>query len=252
MRQTNRRRSPARSPVPVRTLLNGTLRGLALMSLIGLFAVAGWWFNQALVVKSWQIRGLPESLENTMDERLKELQPLDLVHAWPARLRRHLLSSMPDLAEVNIARRLPDRLEIAATMRMPVALWRNTQGTVQLVDGQGAAYRALKAGEVLDLPLLRVEADELDAGVALLLKLKQVDTASYARLSEWISEDDGWKLNFDRGRCWLLPRDVNAAQRMDQVIALMQDSRWKNGDWRIDVRATTRWYIRKSKLGGMV
>jgi len=252
MRQTNRRRSPARAPVPVRKVLSGMLRGLSVMSVIGLFAVAGWWFNQALVVKSWQISGLPESLENTMDERLQELQPLDLVHAWPASLRRHLLSTMPDLAEVNIARRLPDRLEIMATVRMPVALWRNAQGTVQLVDGKGAAYRPLRAGEMLDLPLLRVEADELDVGIALLLKLKQVDSASYARLSEWIGEDDGWKLNFDRGRCWLLPRGTFAAQRMEQVIALTQDSRWKNGDWRIDVRATTRWFIRKSKLGGMV
>lgn len=105
MSQANRRRNATRPHVQVRSILQGTLRGLAVLSLIGLFAAAGWWFNQALVVKSWQIRGLPESMENAMDEQLKGLQPLDLVHAWPSRLRTHLLSSMPDLAEVNIARK---------------------------------------------------------------------------------------------------------------------------------------------------
>jgi len=252
MSRQNRRRSSARRTVVFRRILHALGRGLAVLSLAGLMAAAGWWLNQAFTVQSWQIHGVSGSLEIAMQGTLKDMQPLDLLHAWPSRLRTRLLTGMPDLAEVNIARRLPDRLEIAATVRMPVALWRNAKGLVLLVDGQGAAYRPLKAGEKLDLPLLRVPADQLDESMALLLQLRQQDAARYAQLSEWVAEADGWKLNFERGRCWLLPRGEQAAQRIRQVLALMQDRRWKHGDWRIDVRAESRWYIRKSKPGGMV
>jgi len=252
MSRTNRRRKPARKGVVLRSILRGVSRTLAVLSLAGLMFASGWWLNQALTVQAWQIHGIPEPLEIAMEEKLKALQPLDLLHAWPSHLRIQLLQSLPDLAEVNIARQLPDRLEITATMRMPVALWRHAQGPVQLVDGHGVAYRPLKAGEAIDLPFLRVSADELDEAMTLLLKLKQMDVSRYAQLSEWVSETGGWKLNFDRGRCWLLPHGDLADDRMEQVLTLMQNDRWKHGDWRIDVRADTRWFIRKSKLGGMV
>ncbi|HCS12925.1 MAG: hypothetical protein CO017_07010 [Zetaproteobacteria bacterium CG_4_8_14_3_um_filter_59_5] len=252
MSQTNRRRAPTRSVVSPRRVLFGLLRGMALASVACLLLAAGWWLNQALAVQSWQVHGVPEALETAIDKQLNDMQPLDLAHAWPSLLRSRLLDSLPDLAEVNISRHLPDRLEISASMRMPVALWSDTSGTVQLVDGHGLAYRPLKPGEGLDLPVLRVPADEVKQSVALMLRLKQMDDARYATLSEWIAEPDGWKLNFDRGRCWLLPKGDGAAERIGQVMALMQDHRWKDGDWRVDVRASTRWFIRKSKLGGMV
>jgi len=252
MSQMNRRRSPAGSHVSFRRVLRSLLRGVAVLSLVGLLAAAGWWLNQALAVQSWQVHGVPEPMEIAIGEQLNAMQPLDLVHAWPSRLRARLLSSLPDLAEVNISRHLPDRLEIAATMRMPVALWRDAQGVVQLVDGKGSPYRPLKPGDMLDLPLLRMPADDVRESVALLLRLKQMDDARYASLSEWASDEGGWRLNFDRGRCWFLPRGPQAIGRIKQVLALTQDKRWKDGDWRIDVRAATRWFIRKSKLGGMV
>jgi len=252
MIRSNRRRKPGRKAASVRRIMRGLLQGLALSALASLMVTGGWWLNRALTVQTWQIHGVPEILEVAIEKELKGQEPLDLVHAWPSRLRIHLLGAIPDLAEVNIVRQLPDRLEISATMRMPVGLWRNSKGTVQLVDGQGLAYRPLKAGEMLDLPLLRVSAEELGESVALMLKLKQEDETRYARLSEWIGEGDAWKLNFERGRSWLLPRGSLAGDRMEQVIALMQGPRWKNGDWRIDVRADNRWFIRKSKLGGMV
>jgi len=252
MIRSNRRRKAGRKTAVARHIVQGVLRGLAVSLLVTLLVAGGWWLNQALTIQSWQIHGVSEELEIAIEEELKGLQPLDLVHAWPSHLRSHLLGALPDLAEVNIVRRLPDRLEIGATMRMPVGLWRGAEGAVQLVDGRGLAYRPLKAGEVLDLPLLRVSADELDESVGLLLKLKQEDALRYARLSEWIGETDTWKLNFDRGRCWLLPRGSLAGKRIEQVLALMQGNRWKHGDWRIDVRAENRWFIRKSKLGGMV
>jgi len=252
MSRPNRRRSPDRSVAVRRRVLRSMARGAFALSVTGLLLATGWWLNQALAVQSWQIHGVSKPLEVAIAEQLNSMQPLDLVQAWPSRLRSRLLSRLPDLAEVNISRHLPDKLEVTATMRMPIALWRDAHGVVQLVDGKGMPYRPLKPGEMLDLPLLRVPAGDIQDSVALLLRLKQMDNARYARLSEWASEEDGWRLNFDRGRCWLLPRGEQAAERIEQVLALMQDSRWKNGDWRIDVRAARRWFIRKSQLGGMV
>lgn len=188
MSQTNRRRAPTRSVVSPRRVLFGLLRGMALASVACLLLAAGWWLNQALAVQSWQVHGVPEALETAIDKQLNDMQPLDLAHAWPSLLRSRLLDSLPDLAEVNISRHLPDRLEISASMRMPVALWSDTSGTVQLVDGHGLAYRPLKPGEGLDLPVLRVPADEVKQSVALMLRLKQMDDARYATLSEWIAE----------------------------------------------------------------
>jgi len=257
MSRVNRRRAPARKAVSKKfvtgkALMHGLLRTVAMSGIAAVLLAAGWWLNQALSVQSWQIRGVPEPLEVAIDKQLGGMQPLDLVHAWPSALQGRLLDSLPDLAEVNIARKLPDRLVISASMRMPVALWRDKDGVVQLVDGKGIAYRPLRPGEGQDLPLLRVAAENVAESVMLMLRLKQMDDARYASLSEWIGEPDGWRLNFDRGRCWLLPRGELAAPRMTRVLALMRDSRWKNGNWRVDVRASTRWFIRKSKPGGMV
>lgn len=252
MRQANRRRTPPRFAGIGKRLLHGLGRGLMVTLVFGLIGGSAWWLNRTLVVHDWNIHGVPKGMQVAIGKELKRMQPLDLLHARPSRLRADLLQHLPDLAEVSITRILPDRLKIRAAMRRPVALWRGDQSTVQLVDVQGFAYRPLKAGEMLDLPLLRMPKDDLHQAVILMLNLKQLDANRYAQLSEFISEDGGWRLNFDQGRCWLLPRGAQAETRMQQVLNLLQEDRWKGGDWRIDARAATRWFIRKSKPGGMV
>ncbi|MDQ6987666.1 MAG: cell division protein FtsQ/DivIB [Mariprofundaceae bacterium] len=251
-RMNRRRKAVQRKVLRLKPLLNRLLQGVAVLAVSGLLLAGGWWLNQALSVHSWQISGVAEPLEIAVEKQLNAMKPLDFLHAWPSRLRRQLLDNVPDLADVNIARKLPDRLLIQATPRLPVALWQGAAGEVLLVDGHGEAYRALLAGEMLDLPLLRVAREEIQESVVLLLLLKQKDMARYANLSEWLAAPDGWRLNFERGRCWLLPRGVDAMPRMRDVLVLMQEKRWQSGDWRIDARAATRWFIRKSKLGGMV
>lgn len=252
MSQGNRRRTPPRFAGMGKRLLEGLQRALMILLAFGLIGGSAWWLNRTLAVRDWEIHGVPQGMRVAISGQLDRMQPLDLLHAWPSRLRAELLQQLPDLAQVSITRILPDRLEITATMRQPVALWRGDQGTVQLVDEQGVAYRSLKPGEMLDLPVLRMSEKNLQQGVALLLRLKHLDPTRYARLSEFISEDGGWRLNFDQGRCWLLPRGAKAAARMQQVLALLHEDRWKNGSWRIDARTATRWFIRKSNPGGMV
>lgn len=219
---------------------------------MALLAGGGWWLNQALSVRIWSVRGVPEQLETAIDQTLTAMQPLDFVHARPARLRRLLLARLPDLADANIARRLPDRLDITASKRIPVAVWQSGGGRIFLVDGRAAPYRKLRKGEHPDLPLLRMSEPDLKEAVRLLLTLKQQNSEGYAHLSEWISEGRAWRLNFERGQSWLLPHNNDAGQRLTGLFALMQKKRWHGGDWRIDARLSGRWFVRKSKPGGVI
>jgi len=221
---------------------------IVIVALIG----GGRWLNQAMTVNTWKINGVSEALELDIEKQLEAMRPLDLVKAWPPSLRAAILAKVPDIAALNISRQLPNRLIIQATARVPLALWQNADGGVLLVDGHGTPYRALRAGEAIDLPLLRVAEDELPESTGLLVALKQQDTVRYSHLSEWIAEPQGWRLNFERGRSWQLPRGTEAVPRIRGILALMQNKRWQHGDWRIDARAGSRWFIRKSKSGGMV
>lgn len=213
---------------------------------------SGWWLNQAWSVDVWTIRGVPEYLEAAIDTELSTMKTLDFIHAWPSRLRRELLARLPDLADVEITRQLPDRLEVTAKERVPVALWRSRNGKVSLVDGNAVSYRVLRRGEQLDLPLMRTPRSDLNAAVNLLLTVKQENGRRYAHLSELIGEGANWRMNFEQGQSWLLPSGIDSSQRIHGLIALMRQKRWRGGNWRVDARLPTRWFIRKSKIGGVV
>lgn len=249
IRPNRKRRLVSRNRM--KCMLNRMGRLCAGMAGLTLVLASAWWLNQALSVDVWTIRGVPEYLETEIDTELNTMKTLDFIHARPSRLRRILLARLPDLSDISIARSLPDRLEITARERIPVALWQNPDGKVSLVDGKAVPYRALRRGEQLDLPLLRTFRSDLGEAVNLLLAVKPANAGRYAHLSELISEGDSWRFNFERGRSWLLPRGAGS-QRIQDLIALMQQKRWRGGDWRIDARLPTRWFIRKSKIGGVV
>lgn len=218
---------------------------------LALILAGGWWLNQAWSVDVWTIRGVPPYLKTAINTELGTMKTLDFIHAWPSRLRRELLDRLPDLADVEIARRLPDRMTIVARARVPIALWQDPDGQVSLVDGNAVPYRVLRRGEQLDLPLIRAARSDLGDAMKLLLAVKQGNGNRYANLSELISEDNDWRFNFDRGQSWLLPRG-NDARRIRDVIALMQQKRWRGGSWHVDARLPTRWFIREAKIGGVV
>jgi len=113
-------------------------------------------------------------------------------------------------------------------------------------------YRALRHGEELDLPLLRTSQASLGDAVHILLAMKRESASRYEHLSELMGEGGSWRLNFERGQSWLLPVGSIGDQRMRELIVLMQQKRWRGGNWRVDARLPTRWFIRKSKMGGMV
>ncbi|RMD61068.1 MAG: hypothetical protein D6824_08480 [Planctomycetota bacterium] len=162
-----------------------------------------------------------------------------------------MLAALPDLADVEITRRLPDRLEIRGVPRRPVALWRASDG-VMLVDGRGTPYRRLGRGEAADLPLVRAPRERLDEAVRLMRGLRRLDARRLKRLSEVIAETDGWRLDFSRGEAWLLPAGPAVERRIRRILALLETRRWRRDAWQVDARQADRWFIRKSRLGGVV
>lgn len=251
MIRSNRKRRPTKKN-QVRPMLKYMSRLCVGMAGVTLVLAGAWWLNQAWSVEEWTIRGVSNPLETAIDIEMNAMKTTDFIHTLPSQLRDRLLSRLPDLDDVNIVRRLPDRLEIVARERVPIVLWLNADGKVSLVDEKGVPYRMLRREEHVDLPLLRTVKLDLNDAVKLILSMKQQHDAHYEHLSELIGEGDYWRLNFERGQSWLLPHGVHNSQRMREIIVLMQQKRWRGGRWRIDARMSERWFIRESKIGGMV
>jgi len=177
--------------------------------------------------------------------------PLDFIHSRPSRIRNQLLEALPDIAEVQIERRLPHTLISSARQRRPIALWANS-GDVYLVDAKGRSYRRLRPSEDLDLPLFRMPEAMLPEASRLMFALVKVNRAQLQHLSECIGEDHDWRLYFDGGQRWLLPRDQRAGRVLDRVYHLLNKSRWRDGSWWVDARYSKRWFIRQARHGGMI
>jgi len=228
-----------------RVLKSGLLGSAMLATAAGL-----WWLNDAMRIESWSVEG-PAELQTAVElELTREKDQLDLIHAWPSRLREQLLAAVTDLDDILITRQLPDHLQLVAIPRVPVALWQNDD-TVWLVDDKANAYRALKAGESPDLPLLRITDNELADSVRLLTALQAANRDKLAKLSELRADSDDWRLYFARGELWLLPRQ-HTARQLARLNHILNSPHWKSGVWRVDARTATRWYLRPASQGGVI
>lgn len=216
-------------------------------------AVGGtlYWLNDTMRVTHWQVEG-PEKLQAAIDIELTQQKgELDFIHAWPAHLRSELLADNPDLADIQIVRHLPDRLELRAIPRNSVALWQHGD-KVWLVDDTGLAYRPIHTGqESPDLPLLRVDQQQLKESTDLLALLASFNPNLLDRLSELRASDETWRLIFNRGEMWLLPRH-DTARQMARLTALLAKPRWQNRAWRVDARSAERWYLRPARHEGVI
>ncbi|HXH72041.1 MAG TPA: cell division protein FtsQ/DivIB [Mariprofundaceae bacterium] len=223
----------------------GLLGGVTLAMTAGL-----WWLNGAMRIESWSIEG-PKALQVAIGQQLElRKEQLDLIHAWPSCLHDDLLAAIPDLADVSIARQLPNHLQMVAVARRPMALWQDGD-QVWLVDDQATAYRKLAASESPDLPLLRVPQTDLAASVELLAGLQTADAGKLAELSEVRTDGSDWRLYFDRGELWMLPQEHDD-RLLARLNGILNSPRWKNGTWRVDARASTRWYLRPAAQGGVI
>ncbi len=251
MSRGNQRRADPQVVKAQRTTLVKRIRKVfVLTATTGVILYAGWWLNGAMSVTSWKIEGNP-SLKQAIAEQLEAMESRDFIHTRPELLSREWMGALPDLGEVQIMRVLPNALHIRATARVPIALWQDEKGRLQLVDRKGAVYRALQRTEAPDLPLLRVPESTLSSSYQLLGMLAKQNMKMITGLSEVRAEGDYWKVHFSKGVSWKLPFGKER-ESLVQISTLLKQPRWRNRSWQVDARQQTRWYIRPAKYGGVI
>jgi len=211
---------------------------------------AGWWLNQSMSIRHWKIDADP-MLKQAIDEQLENMPSHDFLRTQPFLLRQQWLANIPDLAEVQVSRILPDSLNIQAQSRVPMALWQDENNDIHLLDNHAEAYRLLRKGESPDLPLLRMDAGNLASAFRLLLSLQQHVAAKTAALSEIRASGRSWQIYFSRGESWLLPQGSEALV-IRRLASILKEPRWQHRNWRIDARAQSRWFIRPARHGGII
>ncbi|HKJ83033.1 MAG TPA: hypothetical protein VJ961_03315 [Mariprofundaceae bacterium] len=252
MSMRNNRRRVARKRRDYRLMLRRAGRFCLVLMVTSVVVSAGVGLNGLFSVRHWHISGVNPTLAHAIERQLVGMEPMDFIHSRPAYLRARLSAVIPDLAAINISRRLPDILDIRATARVPVAFWRGGEGGIWLVDSKGDAYRKLRPGEHHDLPLLRVPDQTLGRAVAILRIVHDTAPGRYRHLSECIARFDTWQMDFNHGQSWLLRRGDEVVRDLHKVVDLLHSPRLKGGDWKVDARMETRWFIRKARQGGVV
>ena len=225
--------------------------GIAVL-IAGALIIAGNTVNHALSVQSWQIETPDPFLRQAINKALASMQPLNFLHSHPARLHDQLLVALPDLADIRIARHLPNRLDIVPVARFPVALLQQGE-TLKLVDNLGHAYESQRTGVVWDLPVLRVKQQHLPAAGRLLSQLREMDGNRFSKLSECrFLPPNSWDLYFEQGQRWLLEAKT-AQKRMPELLAMLDKPQWQSRAWRVDARMDSRWFFRQvNKYGGAI
>jgi len=239
---------------------------MTITSFISLVFVAAalsgvWSLNQSLSIKHWNIYAA-SPLKEDIAHALKGMDTLDFWHSRPAMLRTQLLNKLPDLADIQIQRQLPDTLLIHVSPRQAIALWMNKnglnkanadkKGQLYLVDENGIAYRSRKRGESSDLPVLRIQQDQLVAACQWLATLKKEQPQWFARSSELFASHNGWKLNLVAGPQWHIPLWSRGLKNISQLSSILQQPRWHAGNWRIDTRLENRWFFRPATHEGVI
>lgn len=255
MSQKNRRKTVKKTRhLQMNAAWHARLRrtGIVLLGLSGMLITAGL-ANQALSIREWQVEGADPFLRQAIETELAAMQDMDFLHAQPARLRDRLMATLPDLADAKIIRRLPDKLHITATSRLPVALWQQGEQP-KLIDSYGQAYISQRKNSVWDLPILRSEQQQLPAAGRLLAELQELGSKRYNTLSECrFLAPNSWVLYFNQGQRWLLPAGDAAGQRLRILLPMLKQAQWKGRAWRVDTRMHTRWFFRRANgQGGAV
>jgi len=249
--RTNQRRiDPAIRKEAQRRSLKRMSRVLMFVVIIAASGGSAAWLNQKWSVKHWEVKA-ETPIRLAIESQLKHMSSRDFLSTRPELLRRQWLQHIPDLDAVRITRILPDRLQIQADARVPVALWQDEQSRLHLFDAEGHVYRLLRRGESPDLPLLRVPASQLSDVQKMLAALVQNDVSPLSALSEIRASSGHWKIYFNRGVSWLIPQS-NAGAVIDRIILFLKQPRWRHRYWRVDARLASRWFIRPAGHGGVI
>ena len=222
------------------------LRGMVILLVVVMGGFGIWKLNTQCHLAYWDIEAAPH-IKTQIQAYLEQQKNLDYWHTRAAVLQAGLIAHIPDIQRVQVSRILPDGLWVRAIARRPMALWKDTQARqVKLVDEKGVAYRPLGRGEMVDLPVLRVSRNELGQAIHLLLALHTYAEYKLPHLSEVMTTDKGWRLNFSQGEQWHIA-STDVEKQIAQVINILASPRWAKGRWRIDARIPERWFIRPAR-----
>jgi len=210
-----------------------------------LVVLGGRALNKSLSVTHWNIEASP-TIEHEMSAVL-QAQNLDFWHTRPALLREKLLHTVPDLADVLIQRQWPDALNIQVRLRQRLGLWEDEHGHLYLVDEHGIPYRALRQGEDVNLPMLRMDKKYLQAASELLHALQFSSEKWFAWSSEIFTDGLEWKLNFNQGQQWLLPFASKSVHSTALLVEILEKSPWNKKKWRVNARMGRRWFFREAR-----
>ncbi len=203
--------------------------------------------NDELAVKHWKIQANTQ-LKPQIEKYLASRQQLDFWHTRASVMQEMLLAEIPDIKTLEVRRILPNDLLVKAEARKPMALWESMAGQpkVMIIDETALAYRALKRGENLDLPILRLNQEHIVQATGLLHALHKQDASKLLSLSEVVVAEQQWRMNFAYGEQWQMNQD-NIEQDMKLVMQLLAKPQWARGHWRMDARIPQRWFIRPAK-----
>jgi cell division septal protein FtsQ len=223
-------------------------RALSLVVVLAALGSSALWLNEKWSTRVWEVSA-DEPIKAAIEAQLAAMPNKDFISMRPDRLRQQWLQSIPDLEAVRITRILPDRMRIQADARVPTALWQDEQGQLHLFDELGVAYRLLSKGESPDLPLLRVNQEQLPQAKRMLDAIAHDN--KLASLSEIRASNQYWQIYFSRGVSWLIPQN-NEVQVINHINRFMQQPRWHQRHWRVDARLQSRWFIRPAGQGGVI
>lgn len=248
MRGNRKRRARKSWSMAIKPLLRRVLPLSLLTIVIAGGAVLA---NGHMRITDWEIEA-PDEIKPEIEAHLQSWLKVnnDLWHSQPVFLRRMLLEDFPDLADANVQRSLHGHVRIAARMRRPIVIWQHAS-ELWLVDETGVPYRRLHKGEWPDLPLVRMDREELQGALGLLATLQQVSPDRLPRLSEIHDGGHYWKLILSHGEAWLLPKQ-KAAQSMPRLVRILKQPQWRHRHFRVDARDAHRWYLRTAKHEGVI
>jgi len=238
-----------------RAVLRHITQGAGLALALGVTVSGLLLLNDRLCVEAWNIEcaaGSPATLDRQLEKAMQSLPDYDFWSTRPSALRTHLLASVPDLEEIEISRTMSGSLQLKAIPRIPTGLWQNGDSNILLVDAKGVAYRQLAQGEESDLPVLRVAKEDIEKATELMRSMQAAEPEFHTAISELLSEGNSWKINFNQGQQWIIPRVRNISYAINRVGSLLDQPRWRAGHWRVDARSKTRWFIRPARQEGVI
>ncbi len=125
---------------------------------------------------------------------------------------RARLTELPWVADAEVQRRWPDRLQIRIHERKPAALWQ-INGRLRLIDAEGVVLPARDLADFSTLPLLVGAGAETQASDVLKLIASQPQLSGEIEAAQWIGQRR-WDLRLKSGETISLPEGEAATSAL--------------------------------------